>query len=164
MGNAFCEACRRDVGFSLEPAIMKGTLKGEAYIYSGEKAVCSACKNEVHVFEVEDKNLKALYDAYREMNDILSLEKILEIPKKYHIEKRHLSLLLGWGEMTFSRYSDGGMPTKQYSKMLRKVYDEPQYYKTLLDTNKENLKSTLAYEKSMRKVQELLGQNPKTRT
>jgi hypothetical protein len=84
-----------------------------------------------------------LYDVYRQNNGIISLEKILEIPRKYNIGKRPLSLLLGWGEMTFSKYCEGDMPTKQYSNILLKIYDDPAYYKELLEKNKDNLKSSL---------------------
>lgn len=161
----FCEECRKDTDYNLETVLMKGNLKGEEYEYSGEKAVCATCRNEVYVADVEDKNLRLLYDAYRQKNGILSLEKILEISQRYNIGKRPLSLLLGWGEMTFSRYCDGDMPTKQYSEMLQRIYDDPRYYRTLLETNKENLKSQQAYEKSKRKVLELLGEeaNPKSK-
>ncbi|NLW46244.1 MAG: DUF4065 domain-containing protein [Firmicutes bacterium] len=152
----FCEECRTDVECSIETLSMKGTLKGEAYEYAGKRAVCTKCGNEVYVAAIEDKNLKALYDAYRQKNDIISLEKILNIPQKYNIGKRPLSLLLGWGEMTFSRYCDGDMPTKQYSDILRKIYDDPIYYKALLEENKDNLRSRQAYEKSKQKIQKLL--------
>lgn len=158
----FCEECRSDVEYSLESAIMTGNLKGVSYEYTGEKAICSICGSEVYVAEVEDKNLKALYDVYRQKNGIISLEQILEITQKYNIGKRPLSLLLGWGEMTFSRYCNGDMPTKQYADILKKIYDDPEYYKNLLEENKDKLKSSLAYEKSMRTVQELLGEDTKT--
>src|SRR5690606_18232950 len=125
------------------------------YEYTGKKAVCTECGSEVYVADIEDENLRALYDTYRQKNGIISLEKILEIPQKYNIGKRPLSLLLGWGEMTFSRYCEGDMPTKQYSDILQKIYDDPAYYKELLEKNKDNLKSLQAYEKSKRKVQEL---------
>jgi len=39
-------------------------------------------------------------------------------------------LLLGWGEQTFSRYCDGDLPTKQYSEILKKIYDDQHYYST----------------------------------
>jgi len=139
-------------------AIIKGKLKGEEYEYIGKKAVYKECGGEVYVADIEDENLKVLYDMYRQKNGIISLEKILEIPQKYNIGKRPLSLLLGWGEMTFSRYCEGDMPTKQYSDILQKIYDDPAYYKELLEKNKENLKSLQAYKKSKRKVQELLGE------
>jgi len=153
----FSEECRRDVEYIVETVSLTGKLKGEEYSYVGKKAVCNQCGSEVYVADIEDENLKALYDAYRQENGIISLEKILEIPQKYNIGKRPLSLLLGWGEMTFSRYCEGYMPTKQYSDILQKIYDDPAYYNELLEKNKDNLKSLQAYEKSKRKVQGLLG-------
>lgn len=155
----FCEECREDVEYTTMPTILKGTLKGQEYEYAGEKAICSTCESEVYVAEIEDRNLKTLYDAYRRENGIIPLEKIKELPQKYDIGKRPLSLLLGWGEMTFTRYFDGDMPTKQYSEMLKRIYDEPEYYENILEKNKENLRSPIAYEKSKRKVRGLLGEN-----
>jgi len=153
----FCEECRKDVEYYIENTSMKGTLKGEEYGYTAKKAICAECGAEVYAAEIEDNNLKALYDAYRQKNGIISLEKILNIPQKYNVGKRPLSLLLGWGEMTFTRYCDGDMPTKQYSDLLQKVSDEPAFYLSLLDKNKGNLRSQTAYKKSRRRVIELLG-------
>ncbi|NLM32332.1 MAG: DUF4065 domain-containing protein [Acholeplasmataceae bacterium] len=152
----FCEECRRDVGFVVETMPLSGKLRDENYEYEGKKAICEECGNEVYVAEIEDENLKSLYDAYRLKHGIISLEKILEIPQKYNIGKRPLSLLLGWGEMTFSRYCEGDMPTKQYSDILLKIHERPEYYKELLEKNKHNLKSLHAYDKSMKKVRALL--------
>lgn len=101
--------------------------------------------------------MKALYDQYREKNDIVSLDVILKISEKYAIGKRPLSLLLGWGEQTFSRYCDGDMPTKQYSDILKRVYYDPGYYDEILEKNKANLKTTASYEKSKRAVAALHG-------
>lgn len=153
----FCEECRKDVAYYVESVYINSTLKGEEYNYTGKKAVCTECGAEVYVAEIEDNNLKSLYDAYRQKNGIISLEKILEIPQKYNIGKRPLSLLLGWGEMTFTRYCDGDMPTKQYSDILQRIYDDPEFYLSLLEKNKGNLKSLHAYEKSKRRVKELLS-------
>ena len=153
----FCEECRKDVAYSVESVSMKDTLKGEEYSYTGKKTICAECSAEVYVAKIEDENLKALYDAYRQKNGIISLEKILEILQRYTIGKRPLSLLLGWGEMTFTRYYDGDMPTKQYSDILQRIYDEPTFYLSLLEENKRNLKSQTAYEKSKRTTVELLG-------
>ncbi|HHY71283.1 MAG TPA: DUF4065 domain-containing protein, partial [Thermoanaerobacterales bacterium] len=153
----FCEECRKDVIYSIKNISMKGTLKGEEYEFVGNKVTCDECSNEVYVAEIEDENLKALYDAYRQKNGIISLEKILEIPQKYNIGKRPLSLLLGWGEMTFTRYCDGDMPTKQYSDVLQRIYDKPDFYLSLLEENKRNLKSQIAYKKSKRTTLEVIG-------
>lgn len=154
----FCENCRNDSAYYVENVAMKSTLKGEEYIYTGKKAICSECNSEVYVAGLEDENLKALYDIFRQKNGIISLEKILEIPQKYNIGKRPLSLLLNWGEMTFSRYCEGDMPTKLYSDTLQKIYYEPDFYLSLLEENKGYLKSLAAYEKSKRSTLELFGQ------
>ena len=85
------------------------------------------------------------------------LMKILSIPKKYAIGKRPLSLLLGWGEQTFTRYCNGDMPSKQYSDILRRLYNEPLYYNELLQNNKDRMKSNSSYEKSNIAVKNLIG-------
>ncbi len=154
---AFCEECRKDVTYREQEVILQNILKGENYEYTGKKAICDECGLEVYVAEIEDYNLKSLYDTYRKKNLIISLDKILEIPEKYGIGKRPLSLLLGWGEMTFSRYCDGDMPTKQYSDILQRIYDDPSYYRSILMNSKDNLKSPAAYEKSKRTTDELLN-------
>lgn len=161
----FCEICRKDKPYNISNIEMKNVLKGEEYSFSGKKAYCTCCNSEVYVAEIENENLEMLYESYRRKNNIISLEKIIEIPQKYNIGKRPLSLLLNWGEMTFSRYCDGDMPSKQYSEILQRIYNEPKYFLSLLEENKDNLKSLLPYEKSKRSALELLGQeiiiNPK---
>ncbi len=154
----FCEDCRRDVEYEVTSIKRNEILKGEEYEYIGKEAICKECHSELFVAEVEDENLELLYNSYRKKNDLISMEKLVDIPKKYNIGKRPLSLLLGWGEMTFSRYYDGYLPTKQYSDILKKIYDEPSYYFEILETNKDNLKSQLSYEKSKRAVNEVLGE------
>ena len=153
----FCEECRNDVEYITTEMPMVGVIKGIAYNYTGKEARCINCNTRVYVPEINDSNLKALYEVYRRENGIVSLDVILAIPEKYAIGKRPLSLLLGWGEQTFSRYCDGDMPTKQYSEILTKIYESPMYYAELLETGKKNLKSHTAYEKSRKAVDALLG-------
>ena len=136
---------------------MVGKIKGAEYHYTGKEARCIGCNTQIYVSEINDSNLKALYDVYRKENGIVSLEVILAIPEKYAIGKRPFSLLLGWGEQSFSRYCDGDMPTKQYSEILTRIYEDPSYYAELLEAGKVNLKSQVSYEKSRKTVDELLG-------
>ena len=152
----FCEECRDDVEYTITEVPMIGKIKGIEYHYIGKEVRCVKCNTSVYVPEINDSNLKALYEVYRKENGIVSLDVILAIPKKYAIGKRPLSLLLGWGEQTFSRYCDGDIPTKQYSEILTKIYDDPIYYAELLEAGKENLNSQKTYEKSRKAVDELI--------
>ncbi len=160
----FCENCRKDVSYIEKEVNISAELKGVKYYFTGKKATCNECNNEVFVSEINDYNLQQLYNEFRKQQNIISLEKIREMPDIYNIGKRPLSLLLGWGEQTFSRYYDGDMPTQQYSTILQKIYDDPSYYLSVLETNKDNLKSISAYEKSKQSTQKLLGiqQTPAT--
>ena len=154
---AFCEECRNDVEYTTASVPMTGTIKGKEYHYTGTEARCADCGNLVFVPEISDDNLRSLYNVFREENGIVSLDVICAIPEKYDIGKRPLSLLLGWGELTFSRYCDGDIPTRQYSDILQRIYNEPQFYSELLEANKANLKSQRTYEKTRRAVDALLS-------
>lgn len=153
----FCEECRNDVNYVEASVPMTGTIKEKAYHYIGKEAHCVECGAQLFVPELSDFNLQALYDLFRKEKGLISLEQIRELPGKYAIGKRPLSLLLGWGEQTFSRYADGDMPTKQYSDTLLRIYNDPAFYSELLEANKGNLKSALAYEKSRRAAMALLS-------
>ena len=153
----FCEECRNDVEYTTASVPMTGTIKGKEYRYTGTEARCADCGSLVFVPEISDDNLRSLYNVFREENGIVSLDVICAIPEKYDIGKRPLSLLLGWGELTFSRYCDGDIPTRQYSDILQRIYNEPQLYSDLLEANKANLKSQRTYEKTRRAVDALLS-------
>ena len=155
----FCEECRNDVEYSTKSVPMTASIKGKQYSYTGTEAHCKECGSAVYVPEIIDANLRALYDEYRKENNIIPLDEIKKIPAKYSIGKRPLSLLLGWGEQTFSRFADGDIPSKQYSDILLRIYNDPKYYLQLLISNKDNLKSALSYEKSYKATQKLINES-----
>ena len=159
MEKVFCENCRNYAEYNVIKEQMIGTIKGETYTYTGKVAKCKECNSDIFVNSINDYNLKALYDVYREKNGIISLEKILEICEKYNISKRPLSLLLGWGEQTYSRYCNGDIPSKQYSDILNKIYESPVFYSELLENNKEKLPSEITYKKSKEVVDKILEGN-----
>ena len=142
----FCEMCRIDVEHVVTIKEMTGTIKNKKYHYIGEEALCKYCGSIVFIPEIIDSNLKSLYDVFRKENDLVSLDEIHAIPEKYNIEKRSISILFGWDELTFSRYCEGDISKKQYSDMFRRIYHDPLYYSELLEANKENLKSRNDYE------------------
>lgn len=152
----FCEKCRDDVAYNVEEKEMTGTIRGIEYHYIGKEAKCANCGAYVDIEDISASNLKALYDVYRRENGIVSLEKIQAIPKRYAIGKRPLSTLLGWGEHTFTRYADGDLPTRQYSEILNRLFDDPAYYLSILEENKDRLASRQTYEKSRKAVEALL--------
>jgi len=149
----FCYECLEDVTYITCREERLGSIKGKKYPYIAMIARCKRCNEVLDVYN--DENLKILYDAYREKHNLISLQTVRAIPGKYFIGKSVLSALLGWGEVTFTRYFDGYLPTKQYSDILVKIYEDPLYYLTILEAGKNRI-SEVAYRKSKRAVQELL--------
>lgn len=156
-GTVFCEECRKYTSYSVEEKEMSGTIRGNIYHYIGKEAKCTDCGAFVDVEEIGEANLKALYDVYRKENGIVSLEKIQSLPERYDIGKRPLSILLGWGEHTFTRYADGDIPTREYSETLNRLFEDPGYYLKVLEENKDRLSSRQTYEKSRKAVEALLS-------
>ena len=121
----FCEECRESIHPYIKSEKMSGKIKGIEYNYIGKIARRNKCNNEVYVPDINDHNLEMLYNEYRAKNNIISLDVIRSIPQKCAIGKRPLSILLGWGEQTFTRYYDGDVPSKQHSDILKMIYDNP---------------------------------------
>jgi len=156
----FCTECRDDVTFTVSTLELTGKIREEYYNYNGRKAVCDDCGQDINVPEIRDSNLRSFYDVYRQAKGIIALDKIIELPKKYGIAKRPLSLLLGWGELTYSRYMEGKIPSKQYSDEIKRLYDEPKLYLQILENSKELISET-AYRKSRKAVVDMINSSPK---
>lgn len=155
----FCENCRDDTGYIVEERKLTGTVRGVQYRYNGREARCKECGELIYVPAINDENLSALYDVYREKNNIIPLKVLQSIPEKYGIGKRPLSVLLGWGEQTLSRYLDGDIPSYQYSETLKHLASDPAYYLELLEKNKDKLTS-VAYAKSKKAAEAVMRETP----
>lgn len=154
MNKTFCENCRKVNEYFIKEENLSGSLKGNIYSYKGKKAYCKKCHKVVFVHEINDYNLYKLNESYRKKNNIISLDDIKDIPKKYNIGKRPLSIVLGWGELTYSRFIEADTPTKEYSETLIKIRDDIDYFEKLLDNSKDKI-SKIAYEKCKKRINEL---------
>ena len=148
----FCEKCRDTVHYNVKMIDKKKEIKGKMIQYVGKEVYCVECKEEIFVPEVRDYNLRELDTAYREVENLIRVEDIEKILEKYDIGKRPLSLLLGWGEGTLTRYVDGDTPSKLYSDMLKRIFEDKDYYREILEQNKDNI-SLIAFRKSMAAIE-----------
>ncbi len=140
----FCEKCHETVNYSVKEEKKSKIIKGKNIEYIGKKAYCEECQSEIFVSEIRDYNLELLDKAYRENEGLVTVSEMEQILEKYHVGKRPLSLLLGWGEGTLTRYLDGDIPLKQYSDTLKKILVDPTYFNEILEQNKDNI-SPVAY-------------------
>ncbi len=154
----FCEECNHDVELEVKNTTLKGTLKGEEIEYKGKKIYGSDCHHEIKDSEIIKLNEQILDDTFRNYHGILSLEIIKKIPAIYTIGKRPLSIILGWGELTFTRYYEGSIPSETYANILSEIYKSPSEYLKLLEKRKD-LISLNAYNKSKSTTLNLIKNN-----
>ena len=81
---------------------------------------------------------------------------IRAIPERYSIGKRPLSLLLGWGELTYTRLLDGNSPSQQHAAEIRRLLDDPAAFARLLETGRNRV-TDMAYMRSFRAVDAILA-------
>ena len=140
----FCEKCHDMVEYSIRELKEQKAIKGKNVEYIGKEAYCNECGNEIFVSDIRDHNLAMLDKAYREKEGLITIAEIELILDRYNVGKRPLSLLLGWGEGTLTRYLDGNIPTKQYSDTLKRILGDSNYMKDILVQNK-NIITDVAY-------------------
>jgi hypothetical protein len=153
--DVYCENCDTYVPFTVKKKKIIHKLRGDRIKCMDTVGECNICGERVGYMLFLDENLETLYSAYRQKHNIIETGQIKEIPVKYAIGKRPLSILLGWGEQTLTRYCDGDMPSKQYGEVLRRIYDDSAYYISLLENNKDLVKPS-TYRKSMAAAKKLV--------
>lgn len=154
----FCEYCIREIKYETNEVNKMSIIKDEEINYKAKKAVCSECNNEIFVSEICDYNLNSLYEEYRNLHNIIKIEDIKRIMIKFCINEEALSLLLGWGRETISRYLEGDMISSSNSDILKKINNNPNYYSILLHTNKGRI-NPVDYNKSTRAVKAFLNKD-----
>lgn len=80
-------------------------------------------------------------------DQVFSKEALDALLLRYAIGKKPLSLLLGWGETTILRYTTGILPTGEFAAQLNRIAEEPLYYLSILEKNRERI-TPVAYRKS----------------
>ena len=88
--------------------------------------------------------------------NLITPEEIRLIPLRYSIGKRPLSLLLGWGELTYTRLLDGNTPTAEHAAQLRAIIDDPALYARTLVKGRSRI-TDMAFRRSFQAVDELLA-------
>lgn len=153
----YCERCASKVNYVIIDNVeYEVNFENEIIKYVGKKAICESCQHEVFVEEIEAYNQQMFEEAYKKQLKIISTIEIDEILKKYNIGKRPLSLILGLGEVTISRYYNGYIPSNKISSLLKEINLNPEKFYSFLMMNKEKI-TTNAYIKAKNKVEELLN-------
>lgn len=152
----FCTSCRKETSYKLCKKKIQKVIKDKTYEFEIMVAVCDECGEKMDIPGLLDANVKSVDEQYRRMEGLISVEDIQKIMDIYNIGKAPLSIALGFGEITITRYLSGQMPSKEYSDVIKKALSSPNYMIKLMNENKEKMGET-AYKKAIKAAENIAG-------
>ena len=150
----FCTVCRKNTEYTFQKRNITKTIKDIGYSFNITVAVCNDCGEEMSIPGLIDKNIQEVDEQYRAYEGIVAVDDIEKLMKIYKIGKAPLSLALGFGEVTITRYLSGQIPSKEYSDILRAALSSPSFMEKKLHENKEKI-APAAYNKAMEAATQL---------
>lgn len=152
----FCTTCRKETSYKLYKRKIQKVIKEKAFEFEITCAKCDECGGDMDVPGLLNENAKEVDSQYRREEGLVSVEDIQKIMDIYNIGKAPLSIALGFGEITITRYLAGQMPSKDYSDIIKKALSSPNYMIKLLNENKEKIGET-AFKKAIKAAVEVAG-------
>lgn len=152
MNMKYCDYCLKDVDCEYKERNKVEVIDGVRVEFLEKYYICSECGNEFYG-DLHDYNIQNVNEKLRESKEIITIKEIEKIIEKYNIGKKPLSLVLGLGEVTITRYLDGQNPTRENSEFLKNILNNPFLFEMYLLVNKDKI-SAVAYKKSMGKTKQ----------
>lgn len=143
---SFCLNCGCKKAFKKVAARVETEVRGLRFGFVEMNAVCLTCGEELYVPELNDENVQVREDAYRKAAGLITVDEIQKILKKYSIGAGPLAQIMGFGEITVTRYLNGSLPSKRNSEKLLEVLASYRKMDEILEQNKEKI-SDVAYRK-----------------
>lgn len=136
-----CPICDERHEFEEKVRTKKTIVKGEPVEYEEVYFACNKYdeENEFVNGKMMNTNLLRARNAYRRKMGLLTSNEIVAIREMYGLSQVDLSNLLGWGEVTVSRYESKAIQDEPYDNILREIRDNPLRAFAYLEKNKEKL-------------------------
>ncbi|MBR3771375.1 MAG: DUF4065 domain-containing protein [Clostridium sp.] len=148
-----CFECGAKDDYFMKKEIRK--YEGDGYKFELEVEVpyCSKCKESLVIESVEDAIAQRANEIIRKQRGIITRPEIEVILSKYAVSQKYLSKLLGWGEITLTRYISGGYtPSKENSDKLKAIMN-PYVFLNLLNMREEETAGMITRETAYLKAQ-----------
>lgn len=150
----FCTSCRKETSYKMRKKIVPKVIKDKTYEFEIAIAVCEECGKEMDIPGLLDTNIKSIDEQYRQAKGLINVDDIQKIMDIYNIGKAPLSIALGFGEITITRYLSGQMPSKEYSDIIKNALSSPDYMIKLINENARKMGET-AYKKAIKAAEEI---------
>lgn len=133
----YCPFCDSEHDIIIKESISECLIKDEKVEYTEKNYYCEKYDEEFADGELIDQNLQTARDQYRIKHHLLTSNEIRDIRDKYKLSQADLSLILGWGEITITRYETKEIQNENYDTTLRNIKDNPYKLYDYFMINKE---------------------------
>ncbi|MDD3504848.1 MAG: DUF4065 domain-containing protein [Eubacteriales bacterium] len=134
-----CPVCEKTHKIEKRKRETEGIVKGDVVCYEEIFYMCPTTNEEDNEFvtaALMDDNLLRARDAYRHCKGLLTSYEISEIRKHYGVTQNEFSNLLGWGDITVTRYESKTIQDETYDNLMRMVKENPLFALQSLEKHK----------------------------
>ncbi|MCK9331417.1 MAG: DUF4065 domain-containing protein [Clostridiaceae bacterium] len=135
-----CPICNKVHSLEIRKRLTQAVIKEEIVDYEEVYYLCPLSDEEENEFVpagIMDENLLRARDAYRIKKGLLTSYDIAEIRNFYGLTQSDLAALLGWGEVTVTRYESKTIQDETYDNIMRMVYENPMFALECIDRHKD---------------------------
>lgn len=132
MNNKLCIECGAKNTYELKSVIREYEGNGYHFEMLVNIPFCEICGAPIYDEEIEREIAEKANKKIREQTNIITREEILEILELYNVSQKLLSKLLGWGEITLTRYIGGNYTPNSYNSDRLKELRNPYIFQMLL--------------------------------
>lgn len=135
-----CPICSKTHLLEMRKRFTQGLVKDEIVDYEEVYYLCPLSYEEENEFipaGIMDDNLLRARDAYRILKGLLTSNDIAKIRELYGATQSDFSAMLGWGDVTVTRYESKTIQDETYDSIMCMIRDNPMFALESLDKHKD---------------------------
>lgn len=121
MKTGICPYCEKPVKLEIINTQETITVRGEEVIVPVQYLKCSECGNDFEDPQSSHDPLAIAYQEYRRRHGFMQPGEIKDFRQRYGFTQRDLANLLGFGEVTLSRYENGALQNETHNTLLELI-------------------------------------------
>lgn len=133
MREKICYECGTKDAYEIRETIREYEGDGYHFELLVKVPFCTKCGAPIYDQELEEEIAQKANIKIREQREIITHEEILEILDSYHISQKMLSRLLGWGDITLTRYINGNYTPNIVNSNKLKELKNPYVFQMLVE-------------------------------
>ncbi len=143
-----CPFCNKTHSLDQRKRLTQSIVKDETVDYEEIYFLCPLSDEDENEFVpagLMDENLLRARDSYRQKKGLLTSYEIANIRNYYGLTQSDFSAMLGWGDVTVTRYESKTIQDATYDNIMRMVYQNPMFALECINKHKDRFASQKYY-------------------